>query len=105
MLEFPSNIPITPLCLVNPRHQDVMHALCCSYLQLSQARVGEWWCDELLRITDMDRDIDGLLGKGEALLTREQWEEAVLMFEHAWDVNGGGNREVHERPLSTSAAG
>ena len=43
----------------------------------------------------MDRDIDGLLGKGEALLAREEWEEAVHIFERAWDASGGGNREVY----------
>ncbi|THH21286.1 hypothetical protein EW146_g263 [Bondarzewia mesenterica] len=97
MLELPLNIPITPPRLASPRRQDVMRALCRSYLQLSQARAGERWCDELLRMADMDRDIDGLLGKGEALLAREQWEEAVLMFERAWDASGGGNREIHAR--------
>ena len=95
MLELPSNIPISPPRRASPRRQEIMRALCRSYLQLSQARAGERWCDELLGMTDMDRDIDGLLGKGEALLAREEWEEAVHIFERAWDASGGGNREVY----------
>ena len=41
-----------------------------------------------------EKDIDALLGKGEALLAREEWEEAVRTFERAWEASGGGNREV-----------
>jgi hypothetical protein len=42
-----------------------------------------------------EKDIDALLGKGEALLAREEWEEAVRAFERAWEASGGGNREVY----------
>jgi len=44
-----------------------------------------------------EKDIDALLGKGEALLAREEWEEAVRTFERAWEASGGGNREIHAR--------
>ena len=41
-----------------------------------------------------NKDIDALLGKGEALLAREEWEKAVRTFERAWEARGGGNKEV-----------
>jgi hypothetical protein len=41
-----------------------------------------------------EKDIDALLGKGEVLLAREEWEEAVHTFERAWEASGGGNRGV-----------
>lgn len=72
----------------------MLRALCRSYLQLGQARAGERWCDELLGMLGAEKDIDGLLGKGEALLVREEWEEAVRVFEAALSASGGGNREV-----------
>ncbi|KAI0260967.1 TPR-like protein [Gloeopeniophorella convolvens] len=81
----------------SPRRAAILRALCRSYVQLRQARAGEQWCDELLRMSGTERDIDALLGKGEALLVREQWEEAVRIFERAWEASGGGNREIHAR--------
>ena len=72
----------------------ILRALCRAQVQLRQARAGEQWCDELLRMAGNEKDIDALLGKGEALLAREEWEEAVRTFERAWEASGGGNREV-----------
>jgi len=74
--------------------------LCRAHLQLKRIKDGERWCDELLRMSGGERDIDGLLGKGEALLAREEWEEAVRAFEHAWDASGRGNHEVRRISLS-----
>ncbi|KAI9450127.1 hypothetical protein F5148DRAFT_1244721 [Russula earlei] len=90
-------VSIPPPERASPRRAAILRALCRAHVQLRQARAGEQWCDELLRIAGNEKDIDGLLGKGEALLAREEWEEAVRAFERAWEASGGGNREIHSR--------
>ncbi|KAH9962462.1 hypothetical protein BC827DRAFT_1130306 [Russula dissimulans] len=88
---------IPPPKKASPRRAAILRALCRAHVQLRQARAGEQWCDELLRMVGNEKDIDALLGKGEALLAREEWEEAVRAFERAWEASGGGNREIHAR--------
>ena len=88
------NIAIPPPKKASPRRAAILRALCRAHVQLRQARAGELWCDELLRMVGNEKDIDALLGKGEALLAQEEWEEAVRAFERAWEASGGGNREV-----------
>jgi len=88
------NVAIPPPKKASPRRAAILRALCRAHVQLRQARAGELWCDELLRMVGNEKDIDALLGKGEALLAREEWEEAVRAFERAWEASGGGNREV-----------
>jgi len=90
-------VAIPPPRKASPRRAAILRALCRAHVQLRQARAGEQWCDELLRIIGNEKDIDALLGKGEALLAREEWEEAVRAFERAWEASGGGNREIHAR--------
>ncbi|KAI0059331.1 TPR-like protein [Artomyces pyxidatus] len=97
LLDLPPNINVPAARRASPRRAELLRALCRSYVQLTQARMGERWCDELLRMVGAEKDIDGLLGKGEALLVREEWEEAVRVFERAWEASGGGNREIHAR--------
>lgn len=87
-------VAIPPPKKASPRRAAILRALCRAHVQLRQARAGELWCDELLRMVGNEKDIDALLGKGEALLVREEWEEAVRAFELAWEASGGGNREV-----------
>lgn len=94
LLDLPSNVLVARPQRTSPRRQEMLRALCRSYLQLGQARAGERWCDELLGMLGAEKDIDGLLGKGEALLVREEWEEAVRVFQMAMDASGNGNREV-----------
>jgi len=91
------NVAIPPPKKASPRRAAILRALCRAHVQLRQARGGEQWCDELLRMVGNEKDIDALLGKGEALLAREEWEEAVRTFEQAWEASGGGNREIHAR--------
>ena len=93
------NVAISPPKKASPRRAAILRALCRAYVQTRQARSGEHWCDELLRMVGNEKDIDALLGKGEALLAREEWEEAVRTFERAWEASGGGNREVCILPL------
>jgi DnaJ family protein C protein 3 len=89
-----TSVAIPPPKKASPRRAAILRALCRAQVQLRQARTGEQWCDELLRMAGNEKDIDALLGKGEALLAREEWEEAVRTFERAWEASGGGNREV-----------
>ncbi|KAI0278536.1 hypothetical protein BGY98DRAFT_514032 [Russula aff. rugulosa BPL654] len=90
-------VTIPPPKKASPRRAAILRALCRAHVQLRQARAGELWCDELLRMVGNEKDIDALLGKGEALLVREEWQEAVRTFERAWEASGGGNREIHAR--------
>ncbi|KAI0026579.1 hypothetical protein K488DRAFT_92278 [Vararia minispora EC-137] len=96
-LALPHGVTLPAARRASPRRAAVLRALCRAYVQLGQARAGERWCDELLRMLGAEEDIDALLGKGEALLAREEWEEAVRAFERAWRASGGGNREIHKR--------
>ena len=89
-----TSVAVPPPRKASPRRAAILRALCRAHVQLRQARGGEQWCDELLRMAGNEKDIDALLGKGEALLAREEWEEAVRTFERAWEASGGGNREV-----------
>ena len=93
------NVAIPPPKKASPRRAAILRALCRAHVQLRQSRAGEQWCDELLRMVGNEKDIDALLGKGEALLAREEWEEAVRTFERAWEASGGGNREVCVLPF------
>ncbi|KAH9029466.1 hypothetical protein EDB84DRAFT_1496401 [Lactarius hengduanensis] len=92
-----ASVAVPPPRKASPRRAAILRALCRAHVQLRQARSGEQWCDELLRMVGNEKDIDALLGKGEALLAREEWEEAVRTFERAWEASGGGNREIHAR--------
>jgi len=92
-----ASVAVPPPKKASPRRAAIFRALCRAHVQLRQARSGEQWCDELLRMVGNEKDIDALLGKGEALLAREEWEEAVRTFERAWEASGGGNREIHAR--------
>jgi len=39
-------------------------------------------------------DVDGLIGKGEAALKREEWEEAVHTIRKAFEASGNSSRDV-----------
>ena len=51
-------------------------------------------CDELLRFEDNAEDMDGLIGRGEVALAKEQWEEAVRAFEKAFELSGRSSQGV-----------
>ena len=48
----------------------------------------------LLTVEGCEEDIDGLVGRGQALLEKEEWEDDVRAFEEAFESSGHGNREV-----------
>lgn len=79
---------------VSERRKEVYRAMCQAYIKLEQPKRAEWWCDELLRFEGNAEDIDGLIGRGEASLIKEQWEEAVQAFEKAFELSGRSSQDV-----------
>lgn len=79
---------------ISERRKEITHDLCKAYWKLDQPRKAEWWCEETLRFEDNENDLDGLIGRGEAALVKEQWEEAVRAFEKAFEASGRTSQEV-----------
>ena len=63
-------------------------------MKLEQAKRAEYWCEELLRFEGNAEDVDGLVGRGEAALIKEQFEEAVRSFERAFELSGRSSQDV-----------
>jgi len=74
-----------------------VRAACRAYVRLNNARRGERWCDALLAMEGADGDPDGLVGKAEALLLKEDWEAAVRLLEKAFSAGGRTNGDIHAR--------
>ena len=89
-----ARVPFPSPSKFSPRRQDIVRAVCRAYVHLSDARHAERWCDTLLRMEGAENDQDGLVGKAEALLLKEDWEEAVRMLEKAFSASGRSNRDV-----------
>jgi DnaJ family protein C protein 3 len=76
-------------------------------LKLNNARKGEPWCDALLAMSedtfralndmggDTNLEVDAWVVKGEAMLIREEWEDAVRSFERAFESSGRSDRDVN----------
>ncbi|TDL18409.1 hypothetical protein BD410DRAFT_775048 [Rickenella mellea] len=110
----------------SPRRLTLLASLCTAYTNLNKPAAGEAWCKSVLGVLDLmggssddntnpntnahepvklHLDIengstlraDALVGLGEAHLKREEWEEAARVFESAWDAEGRGRGDIHER--------
>ncbi|KAF8901525.1 co-chaperone [Gymnopilus junonius] len=98
-------IRIPSAAKMSPQRQTLVRALCKSYTHMADAVKSsadyksqmERWCDELLTLDGCKDDVDGLVGKGEALLAKEEFEEAVRTFERAFEASGRSDRNIHER--------
>ncbi|KAI9566716.1 hypothetical protein HD554DRAFT_2114540 [Boletus coccyginus] len=78
-------------------------------LLASSSSRGEAWCDALLAMSEDalrtasemmsegSAEVDGWVGKGEALLIREEWDDAVRAFERAAEGSGRSDRDVLSR--------
>ncbi|KAJ8516418.1 hypothetical protein ONZ45_g6293 [Pleurotus djamor] len=98
LLEKPkSTIPLPDPKKSSPRRKDIVAALCKAYIKLGNIRSGEKWCEELLTMDGGADDVDGLVGRGEALLKKEDYEAAVRAFEQAFENSGRSNRDIHSR--------
>lgn len=93
-LDLPPYIPLRPGKKASPRREHILRTLCKAYTNTKQVEKGEAWCEELLGMEGMENDADGLIGKGEALLKKEEWEEAVRVFDRAFEASGRSSREV-----------
>ena len=54
------------------KRREVVRAMCVAYTRLEQVKRAEWWCEELLGFRDNAEDVDGLVDRGEALVTNEK---------------------------------
>ncbi len=99
------NLPLATK--ISPQRQKLVRALCKSYTRLSDAAKSsaeykaqmERWCDELLTLDGCNEDVDGLVGRGEALLGKEDWDEAVRVLERAFESSGRSDRDVSAEGL------
>ena len=96
-----SSIPLPLASKVSPQRQILVRALCKSYTRLSDnSQSTEYkaqmdrWCEELLTLEGCKEDIDGLIGRGQAMLEKEEWEDAVRALEKAFEISGRSDREV-----------
>ncbi|KAF9543102.1 chaperone J-domain-containing protein [Agrocybe pediades] len=90
---------------VSPQRQKLVRVLCKSFTRLADVSKSsaeyknqrEKWCDELLTLDGCKEDVDGLVGRGETLLVKEEFEEAVRTFERAFESSGRSDRDIHQR--------
>ncbi|EPQ59851.1 hypothetical protein GLOTRDRAFT_71540 [Gloeophyllum trabeum ATCC 11539] len=78
----------------SPRLAELYRSACRAYTKLGKAKEGETYCASLLGMKGMEDDAIGLVGRGEALLVKEEWEEAVRVLEKAFEATGRSDREV-----------
>jgi DnaJ family protein C protein 3 len=101
-----SKLPLPNVLSTSPRRAFILHAACRAYLKLNIPKKGEPWCDELIAMSedtlralsdmggDTNPEVDAWVVKGEAMLLREEWEEAVRVFERAFESSGRSDRDV-----------
>ncbi len=96
----PSHLPLATK--VSPQRQVLVKALCKSYTRLADAvkssaeykKQMEKWCEELLTLDGRKEDVDGLVGRAEALIAKQEFGEAVRVLEKAFEISGRGDRDV-----------
>ncbi|KZT63888.1 hypothetical protein DAEQUDRAFT_741652 [Daedalea quercina L-15889] len=96
-LGLPTSIPLPSAKRVSPRRAALLRAMCRAHMKLNDAKRGERWCNALLEMEGMQDDADALMVRADALLAKEEWEEAVRVLEHAFEASGRANREIHQR--------
>lgn len=89
----PADAALSPKTM-SERRREIVRGVCVAYVRLELPRRAERWCEELLAFTDSAEDVDGLVGRGEALLAKEEWENAVRSFERAFEASGRSNQDV-----------
>ena len=93
-LDLPPYVPIRPAKKTSPRREQILRSLCRAYTNAKQFKSADEYCSELLAMDGLENDPDGLIGKGEALLKQEEWEDAVRVFEKAFEASGRSSRDV-----------
>ncbi|KAG6825255.1 hypothetical protein H0H87_009919, partial [Tephrocybe sp. NHM501043] len=96
--EHTPEIPLPDAFKISDRRQSLVRALCKAYTQVGTRKemIGKW-CEELLSMRGCEEDVDGLVGRGEVLLGKQEWEEAVQVLNQAWEKSGQSSRDIHSR--------
>ncbi|KAG2014338.1 DnaJ domain-containing protein [Coprinopsis cinerea AmutBmut pab1-1] len=102
--------PFSPITLPNPeksspQRQHIVRSLCKAYTNLAEiAKSSEEykkqrsrWCEELLTLDGCAEDVDGLVGKAEGLLAEQEFEEAVRIFDKAFEASGRSDRNIQNK--------
>ncbi|KAG8218075.1 hypothetical protein J3R82DRAFT_3577, partial [Butyriboletus roseoflavus] len=91
-----SSVPIPDIRLSSPRRAHILRSMCCAYTKLNLPKKGEVWAASEM-MSEGNAEVDGWIGKGEALLIREEWDDAVRAFERAAEGSGRSDRDVLSR--------
>lgn len=79
------------LKLSEPRRK-LYAATCKALTELGETAKAQPYCDETLRMKA--DDVDGLVGKAEGLMKAEDWEQAVRVFDQAFEATGRSSQDV-----------
>ncbi|KAF7309162.1 hypothetical protein MKEN_01118500 [Mycena kentingensis (nom. inval.)] len=81
----------------SPRRRTLLRGLCKGHTNMELHRKGEEWCQMLYDMQEGENDADALRGLGEAMLVKEEWEDAVRMLEKAFEATGRSDRDFGAR--------
>lgn len=76
----------------SPRRLKVYKAACRAYGRIMDSKRGLPWCETTLTMNPEDED--GLVNKGDILLGKEEWEDAVRAYDKASEASGRSNQRV-----------
>lgn len=93
-LDLPPSIALRPAKATSPPREQLLRAACRAYTNTKLFSKVELSCGELLEMEGLGNDADALVGMGEALLKKEEWDDAVRMFEKAFEASGRSSRDV-----------
>lgn len=97
---FPAPLPTSPtLERASPLITHLLSTLCKAYVTLGQTRKAGPACEDILERSP--EDVWGLVGRGDKLMTEENWEEAVQALSAAFEATGRSDREVSMRGLGS----
>lgn len=89
----PSPLPAEPtLPTLSPILARTLSDLCRAYIMLGQSRKATNACQEVLEVNE--EDVWGLVGKADAMMAEENWEEAVRLLSASFEATGKSDREV-----------
>jgi DnaJ homolog subfamily C member 3 len=102
-------MPLPSASRASPRVARLLRQLCYGHTKLNKPKEGERFCERLSKLDltapnmnvpegwGAEAETDALVGKGEAAMAREEWEEAVRLFEHAFERSGRSSRDIQIR--------
>lgn len=98
----PSPLPSSPTLAYNsPLLTSLYSTLCRAYVTLNQHRRSSEACEEVLKRNP--DDLWGMVGRGERLMSEENWEEAVRVLNDAFEKTGRADRDVSRSHPSLSS--